>query len=530
MEENKYSSESLDGDNKDTSLSGEDVSDVSTTDGAASTEPIFDSNSADTPNVAEGEGNATQNSSDDTQKAEDSEDNATPNDADSTQKAADSEDNAATDNVNDGKENSNSNDSYSWHSDPAGGGYTHSFNWSYEEMHEPINFDNTVKKNTKNRARNFGIIIGIAFAVAMVILAAAIFSDLKLATKDDIKGEVNVNIQVSDSKTPLENGAVDPEALEDFKNSTVVVSCDSAIGTGIVITHDGYIVTNYHVIEDAKSIQISLYDGSSYKATLVGYISSNDIAVLKINAKNLTPATFAKLENCYVSQRVYAVGTPAGATFAWSVSSGIISATNREAKFYDENNMLERKMTVIQTDTPVNPGNSGGPLINASCEVVGIITMKLSDDYVGMGFAIPSDTAIELIQKILTGEGDDMDGSSITKPTPQRGIVGIDATKGSYYTPDNSGSVIRVTKEFAENYPDSCFQSHASGIYILRLTPGLDAENKLKVGDVIVDIEDSGINTMNYLKTVLEGKEIGDKINITVSRNGKIFNAEIELK
>ena len=431
----------------------------------------------------------------------------------------------------DSGDNSGDGKSYEWRSDSAGGGgYTHSFNWSYEEMHEPIRFDGDTKKSTKKSARKFGIIIGIVFAVAMVILAAAIFSDLRLATEDDIKGEVNVDINVSDSTPSRANDAVDPDELEEFKNSTVVVSCDSSIGTGIVITHDGYIVTNYHVIENTKSIQISLYDGSSYKATLVGYISSNDIAVLKINAKNLTPAKFAKLKNCYVSQRVYAVGTPAGATFAWSVSSGIISATNREAKFYDENNMLERKMTVIQTDTPVNPGNSGGPLINANCEVVGIVTMKLSDEYVGMGFAIPSDTAVELIQKILTGKGDDTEDSSVTKPTPQMGIVGLDATKGAYYTTDNTGSVIRVTKEFAETYPESCFQPHASGIYILRLTPGLDAENKLKVGDVIVDIEGSGINTMAHLKTVLDGKKIGDKINITVSRDGKIFNAEIELK
>ena len=430
-----------------------------------------------------------------------------------------------------GGEATSEGDSYEWRSNPDGdGGYTHSFNWSYEDIHEPIRFDNEIKKDKKKSSKRFGIIIGIVFAVAMIVLAAAIWSDLRLATKDDLKGEVNVNIHVSNTTTTPANDTVDPDALEEFKNSTVVVSCDSSIGTGIIFTKDGYIVTNYHVVEKAKSIQISLYDGSSYKATLVGYISSNDIAVLKINANNLTPATFAKLENCYVSQRVYAVGTPAGATFAWSVSSGIISATNREAKFYDENNLIERKMTVIQTDTPVNPGNSGGPLINSNCEVVGIITMKLANDYVGMGFAIPSDAAIELITKILSDEGDDMEESSVTKPTPQMGIVGLDAVKGAYYTTDNAGSVMRVTREFAEQYPDSCFLAHASGVYILRLTPGLDAETKLKVGDVIVDIEGSGMKTMAYLKTVLDGKKVGDKIAITVSRNGEIFNTEIELK
>lgn len=511
MDENKYNGESLNDSDNDTSLPKEDVNS-----GAAKADHIPD---GDTTNVA-GEDNSNIDIENNTQKSEGGDSN-------------DASHNAGGEENNGGKADNGGNDgnSHSWHSNSTEGGeYTHSFNWSYEDMHEPINFDNNVKKNNTKSVKAFGIIVGIALVVAMVILAAAIFSDLRLATKDDIAGEVNININVSDSPIPTETGSVDPVALESFKNSTVVVSCDSSIGTGIVLTKDGYIVTNYHVIEDTTSIQVSLYDGSSYKAALVGYRASNDIAVLKINAKNLTPATFAKSENCYVSQRVYAVGTPAGATFAWSVSSGIISATNREAKFYDENHMNERKMTVIQTDTPVNPGNSGGPLINAGCEVVGIITMKLSDDYVGMGFAIPSDTAIELITDILSGGGDDMENNPAASPTPQMGIVGLDAIEGAYYTADNSGRVIRVTEEFAQSYPDACFMSHASGIYILRLTPGLDAENKLKVGDVIVDIEGSGKNTMVYLKKILDGKKIGDKIAITVSRNGEVFNTEIELK
>ena len=496
MEENKYNNENID----------------SSADGKESTAPEEIINSEETKESLQ------------ENKEQESTNASSDGSNDSKQEESASRESQESDNT------SNGDQANSWHSEAKDD--AHAFNWSYEQMHEPIRFDNEIKKDKKKSAKKFTIIIGIVFALAMVILAAAIWGDIQLATEDDIQGQSNVNIQVSDGSTSSssQSDAVDPDELEEFKNSTVVVSADSSTGTGIIFSKNGYIVTNYHVIEDATSIQISLYNGSTYKATVVGYISSNDIAVLKINADNLSPATFAKNKNCYVTQRVYAVGTPAGASFAWSVSSGIISATNREAKFYDENNMLERKMTVIQTDAPVNPGNSGGPLINSSCEVVGIITMRLANNYVGMGFAIPSDQAVELITKILAGNGDSMESNPANTPTPQMGIVGLDAVAGIYYTTDNTGGVYRVTKEFAEKYPDSCFTSHTDGIYILRLTPGLDAETKLKVGDVIIDIEGSGAKNMEHLKKALEGKKVGDKISLTISRDGEILDIEIELK
>ena len=278
-------------------------------------------------------------------------------------------------------------------------------------------------------------------------------------------------------------------------------------------------------------MQVLLYSGETYRATVVGYIEANDIAVLKIAATDLTPATFAKSETCYLGQRVYAVGNPAGANFSWSVTSGIVSSTNREAKFYDENNLLERKMKVIQTDTPVNPGNSGGPLINSSCQVLGIITMRLANDYVGMSFAIPSDEAISLITKILSGEGDELDGSEAQQTPPQMGIVGADARKGYYYTADSrSGSVARVSEAYATSNPDVCFTPSADGIYILQLTPGLDAANKLEIGDVIVDIENTGRNDMDYLKSLIQTKKSGDTVTITVNRDGHELDVTINLK
>lgn len=435
------------------------------------------------------------------------------------------------DDLNDSNQNNNQNNNSNANDDTSSASESdYAFNWSYEQMHEPINFDAPVKQ--KRNGKKFAIIIGIVFAVAIFLLAAAILSELQLATPDDLKGQTNVNINVSDSSpTPLEDGSASPEALENFKNSVVVVSTDTSTGTGIIFTKDGYIVTNHHVIESASSVQVILYSGETYRATVVGHIESNDIAVLKIAAQNLTPATFAKSESCYLGQRVYAVGNPAGANFSWSITSGIISSTNREAKFYDENNLLERKMKVIQTDTPVNPGNSGGPLINSSCQVLGIITMRLANDYVGMSFAIPSDEAIKLITKILSGEGDKLDGSDTQQTPPQMGIVGTNALKGLYYTTDNkSGQVTRVSETYAKNNPDTCFSPSADGIYILQLTPGLDAANKLQVGDVIVDIENSGNKDMDYLRSLIQTKKSGDSISLTIDREGNKLDVEIILK
>lgn len=396
-------------------------------------------------------------------------------------------------------------------------------NWSYEQMHEPIDLS-PVK--SKNKGKKLAITVCIVFAAAMSLLIFALLSGILFATPEDIQGDTVINISVSDSApSPLEDGSASPEALEAFKDSTVVISADSSTGTGIIFSENGYIVTNYHVIEGAQSIQVLLYNGATYKANVVGYIEANDIAVIKINAKGLKYATFAT-GGCYLGQRVYAVGNPAGSSFSWSVTSGIVSATEREAKFHDDNGSLERIMRVIQTDAPVNPGNSGGPLINSSCQVVGIITMRLSNDYVGMGFAIPADDAVELIKSILSNEGDKSDDSPA-----QMGIVGLNAVSGSYYYHDEaSGRIYQANSAFVSRYPDKCFTPCDSGIYVVTLTPGYDSENKLKVGDVIIDIEGSGNKDLTYLGEVLQSKKAGDTVSIKVNRNGEILYFEILLK
>ena len=238
---------------------------------------------------------------------------------------------------------------------------------------------NTKVKNGSNALTSIAIVLSLASVLLLIGLCCALMLGLFPTTGRD------VIIQSSDSTPPLAEGDADPNLIDDCMNSVVVISAttrtSSSTGTGIVISENGYIVTNYHVIEGASSIKAYFYSEQStpVTATLVGHSEIDDIAVLKVAKTGLRAATFAKSVNCRVGERVYAIGTPEGADFGWSVTQGIISSKDREIKIYDDEGILEKKMRVIQTDASVNPGNSGGPLINTNGHVVGIITLKLSD-------------------------------------------------------------------------------------------------------------------------------------------------------
>ena len=198
----------------------------------------------------------------------------------------------------------------------------------------------------------------------------------------------------------------------------------SGAGSGVIMSSDGYILTNYHVISGASKIKVTTSNNKSYTATVVGYKKSNDIAVLKINATGLKAVTFADSSKIKQGQATYAVGNPEG-TFANSLTSGIISATSRTISIsLDDDSSSDNsqqngnswfsqqsststtvKLNVIQTDAAVSPGNSGGGLFNASGELIGIVNAKSSDsDSEGLGFAIPSNTALSVAKDIIANK------------------------------------------------------------------------------------------------------------------------------
>lgn len=312
-------------------------------------------------------------------------------------------------------------------------------------------------------------------------------------------------------------------ALESVRNYTVVISAKSdngvSTGTGFVLTEDGYIATNYHVVEGAGTITVKFYNGTAAIAELVGYSEIDDIAVVKIQARGLYTAKIGSSAEVKDAQNVYAVGTPAGEEYAWSVTKGIISFAQREVKIYDDEGILVKKMKLIQTDTPVNPGNSGGPLVNSDGEVLGIVTLKLAGQYENMGFAIPIDGAMVLINNIIqTGEPGD---SPITSKRPLIGIVGVGVQAGKYYISAPDGNRIEeVTEFYAEAHPGEVFYASHSGVWVQSVTPGMDAASKLQSGDIIVMADGRELVSIYDLMDVINEHNGGETVQLTYYRNG----------
>ena len=172
-------------------------------------------------------------------------------------------------------------------------------------------------------------------------------------------------------------------------------------GTGFFVRSDGYIATNYHVIEKATKITVYLFSGKSYVATVVGYDQPNDIAVLKINGTDFSVPAIGNSDQLAVGEPAIAIGHPSGASGAWSITEGIISALNRKTTLTD-NTSSATVVPLIQTDAAVNHGNSGGPLCNCSGEIIGIVTLKKTD-HEGMGYAIQINHAMNIINAIIGG-------------------------------------------------------------------------------------------------------------------------------
>lgn len=272
-------------------------------------------------------------------------------------------------------------------------------------------------------------------------------------------------------------------------------------GTGIIVSEDGYIVTNSHVISDTKDIGVEVVtsDGKSYIATVVGYDSRTDLALLKINATGLKPVEFVNSDQIEVGQDALAVGNPGGIEYSNSLTRGAVSAVNRTVS---SNSVV----SYIQTDAAINPGNSGGPLLNIAGQVMGINTIKIvNTEYEGMGFAIPSNTVIEIINDLMK-QGYISDRVRI-------GIVGqaISSYIASIYDVPQ-GIMI---DEFAEDSP-----------FI-----GTDA----KVNDIITAINGESIKNFTQLYSELAKYKPGQKITVTLFRanqsgtGGKSIDVQITL-
>lgn len=258
-------------------------------------------------------------------------------------------------------------------------------------------------------------------------------------------------------------------------------------GSGVIISEDGYIITNHHVIEGANSVTVTLRDGNtSYTAAVIGSDSDNDIALLKVDAKGLTPATFGDSSKLAVGDYVVAIGNPLG-ELGGTVTDGIISALARDVTIEDQN------MTLLQTNAQISPGNSGGGLFNANGELIGIVNAKDSATEVeGIAFAIPINNVLDII--------DDLKSYGYVTGKIDLGMQLTDIT----------------SKDTAFYYG-----VNQTGCYVLSVTRGSNAETAgFTTGDLITKVNGTSVSTSADVEKALENSKVGDNVKFTVYRNG----------
>ncbi len=366
----------------------------------------------------------------------------------------------------------------------------------------------------------------------LLVFAIGVFSGL---FPSKLGGSVFSSVSSLGETDP--DSSASPDLIEEVMTSVVIVQSRNltgiSTGTGIIISNDGYIITNYHVIENGgDDVTVALFgDDAAIPAAVVGYKETDDIAVLKIERAGLRPATFADSSSVRYGEKVYAIGTPEGAEFGWSVTQGIVSCPDRQLMMYDSEGILEKKMRVIQTDASVNHGNSGGPLVNVRGEVVGIVTLKLSSSS-GMGFALPSDGVLIDVEAILRyGNADNVD-SGISSKRPLIGITGVGVTGNTFYEniEENGQTSIKVVDEaYAKENADKTFYAEITGVYVSATSKGLDAASKVLPGDIITEINGNSVTNIYEVMDIINRYDGGDKVTIKYYRNGNYFTVDITL-
>ena len=348
------------------------------------------------------------------------------------------------------------------------------------------------------------LVIGICFGMPNIrskLLSGTIYTDTGLNITE---GSVVNTISLTDySNTAI---AVANKVLPSIVGITVEYKVNSLFGgtstsqgsgSGIIVSSDGYILTNNHVVNstssssyyqitEATSVKVKLYnDDTEYDATIVGSDSQTDLAVIKINKNGLTAAELGDSDAVQVGEFAMAIGNPLG--LQSSISCGIVSAKNREVQDSETGIVYN----LIQTDAAINSGNSGGALVNADGNVIGINTLKLSGTGVeGIGFAIPINSTIDVYEELKTK-------GKVTRP--YIGIGGVD-----------------ITETLAKQ------NNLVIGVYVKTIDNFSAAEKAgLKVGDVIIEADGTKVTTMDELNSIKNKHKVGDKMTLKINRDGK---------
>ncbi len=329
------------------------------------------------------------------------------------------------------------------------------------------------------------VVVGAVAAVALALCSGVTGAVVATAIGDD-----NFSIPVSTNAAPVVDRSTLSGVAAKTLLSVVSVATASGEGSGVILSEDGYILTNNHVVEGARggAVTITLSDGTKVRGTVKGTDPRTDLAVVKAEATGLQKATFANSDQVAVGDTVLAIGSPLG--LQGSVTSGIISAKDRTIRAGTSTSSLSG---LLQTDAPINPGNSGGALVNTAGEVVGIntaiATSGSGEGNIGVGFAIPSNKAKQVAEQLIAGK------------SVSHAFLGVQVT------PDDSG-----------------------GAKITQITAGSPAEAAgLQVGDIITKFGDRVVNDSDDLVSAVQAGTVGQKVTVEFSRNGSQQTATVTL-
>ncbi len=378
------------------------------------------------------------------------------------------------------------------------------------------------RKNVKTGV--FFAVFGGVIGLCLLLLAGVMFlGDNGIDIIKTLYNERVVYVREDDGTSGL---LTPQEAADAVRKSTVTVLAGSKSGSGFVYDDAGHICTNYHVIQGEERIQLILPDGQSVDAEVVGFDVPADLAVLKVDAEGLVPATIGSSAELLVGDEVVAVGTPIEPSLAGTATFGRVSSTRRLLPMTDVTGAVTKKLTLIQTDVSVNHGNSGGPLADMYGRVVGVVSMKMESSYYtyeGLGFAIPIDGARVILDAIIS-DGAFTGDNPIVEGRSQLGLTGHGGVAGKWYLHnEKTGAITESDTEVA-----GAHYMPADGVYVLSVE-GATSEGRIFAGDVILRINGQRVATTYELIGAVNRHYAGEKVTLSVLRGEEEIKVEIRL-
>lgn len=407
---------------------------------------------------------------------------------------------------------------------------TYAFRWEYSEQTRNDTSRALAKKTKREKGiLAYAIIMTAAFVLAFAVLAASLAFD---NIENWFASSADEELSVSEI---VEIGM--PSTFAVFSNRGNGMG---SIGSGFALTETGYIMTNYHVVENSVDVWVVDANGVEYAASVVGYDEAMDVAVLFAERAEFAPAKLGNSDEVALGETVVAIGCPNGEELMFSVSNGIVSGKDR---YIDERRML-------QTNAPLNPGNSGGPLFDSNGFVVGVVTSKMtyttteSGEKIaleGIAFAIPINEVAAWAEEVVANDLE----------RPMLGVTAVPVEAGnSYFIMDESGrryahyqdsngrdwyrnengQTVEITDELLSVEGNWIVYADVTGICITNVTKGLGADGVLKAQDIVTEVEGISVATVADVKAAINGLEPGDTISVVYYRNGQRRTATMTLK